>query len=803
MLLHNLSDSDSFQEEKVVDNNELQLIIICQKIKDEIARLEEYRTDYSLIYRSSEQKINVYNRLLQLLIVPESFLDDPGLTKQYFPSNQARTFGNLVKNLMKSVLCESDNQDITCEKILTAPASYLSNEPEENAFIDSLLNSSFSNLKLDPVSKINRDKNKLYSSNLKKKNIAKKIAIDEVVIHGDSLTDEDLMFTSAFGKWCGLEGTSPKGSFTDGDTWLGYINMEVLDKVIYKAVKHHLQAQGLNCDSEAIGRFRLQNDAELKKQIKYQLTHNNKRNIFTISKFDRNDTKISDHDVSESYAIGGATAHSYRGKPSKSLTRYFTRLIVSTLADQRKLHLDDHASQKLIKRNKKLNVTWIGANDLITVNELPSMLEADNAVDDIFLHIKELIENGDKHFKLGNLPDLSLTPRYQAKSPEEQKNASLCTEYFNRKLAMAAAELQKMYPDCNIDVIDVNSKYKDIINGLRAGGVNAEPYKKYINKEYQLQKVDVLPSAEEVREDSATNRIYSYFDDNYNFCYVVIDPCGVPRNGQIPHAKLVTEFINKNLTINDLTYQILDYRNDGSMPKDSDLWTTIIGITSSNEVGHTVAEDDVFVELKKTKAFENYLDDLARANPGMARDKLIETVGCIPGHNVVFYDDVHPATRMHKFIHDEIMCEIHEEYIVKIPSIKLDMDIEGEPCVKEKKPKTMSKQENWTEAKAVAMFMRHYHQQFNEDRNGIFGFFRTRKLDWTNGKITLNEIFEHALNPDPKVGTGQRTKNVLVKLGWIDENGFLGGGDIDQSLKILISNVLVNKGMNEYIRTCS
>ncbi|VVC75604.1 hypothetical protein AQUSIP_08940 [Aquicella siphonis] len=63
-----------------------------------------------------------------------------------------------------------------------------------------------------------------------------------------------------------------------------------------------------------------------------------------------------------------------------------------------------------------------------------------------------------------NLPDLSLTPRFQAKDKYERENARACSAYFNRRLMAACAGLQKQYPDCTIEAVDVNREFAEMFN---------------------------------------------------------------------------------------------------------------------------------------------------------------------------------------------------------------------------------------------------------------------------------------------------------------------------------------------------
>ncbi len=63
---------------------------------------------------------------------------------------------------------------------------------------------------------------------------------------------------------------------------------------------------------------------------------------------------------------------------------------------------------------------------------------------------------------LVNLPNLALTPRFQAKSAEERENAQDCSYYFNEQLAAACMKLAQDYPHCVIDNFDINSIFEHV-----------------------------------------------------------------------------------------------------------------------------------------------------------------------------------------------------------------------------------------------------------------------------------------------------------------------------------------------------
>lgn len=84
--------------------------------------------------------------------------------------------------------------------------------------------------------------------------------------------------------------------------------------------------------------------------------------------------------------------------------------------------------------------------------------------------MQKLIEAGYTQFALFNLPDLSLTPRYQSRSPNETENARDCSDYFNAELAKACTAMAAKYPYCIIKVFDVNKPFKEMYKTPEAYG---------------------------------------------------------------------------------------------------------------------------------------------------------------------------------------------------------------------------------------------------------------------------------------------------------------------------------------------
>ncbi|WP_172622710.1 SGNH/GDSL hydrolase family protein [Aquicella siphonis] len=203
-------------------------------------------------------------------------------------------------------------------------------------------------------------------------------------------------------------------------------------------------------------------DSRFKKRIQNSYTLDNDLHV-----------QYQGRDFVRSYDEGGLTSHDYSWVPSTSVSRFFSRLILSTLSEKRQKLMEDDHRHAVTKKQKSetLVVEWSGANDLITVNREPSRKEADRAIRDRIRNAEKLIASGYRNFVLFNLPDLSLTPRYQNKTgpdgENERKNAHEVSLYFNDKLKRACKKLRRKYPQCKIDVFDVCSTFTDIYNDTK------------------------------------------------------------------------------------------------------------------------------------------------------------------------------------------------------------------------------------------------------------------------------------------------------------------------------------------------
>lgn len=255
-----------------------------------------------------------------------------------------------------------------------------------------------------------------------------------LTILGDSLSEQGSLNTRSIcciplAKFSGLAGKSPNGRFTNGWCWDDYLAAMLENKFQGKDPK----------DIEEI------------------LASNGIFDDFSMT--DYMGTRFF-----ELYSQGGLSAFNYNGKLSCSIPVFFSRLILESLEDEREKMLADDIVFKTSNAQKEetLVIDWTGANDLVTMEYRPNMKAAIRAVQARIKNAEILIENNYKHFYLFNLPDLSLTPDFKAKSEEEQANAKRITLSFNRKLNRAVNRLKERHPECTIELFDINTLFSEI-----------------------------------------------------------------------------------------------------------------------------------------------------------------------------------------------------------------------------------------------------------------------------------------------------------------------------------------------------
>ncbi len=334
---------------------------------------------------------------------------------------------------------------------------------------------------------------------------------------GDSLSDRGNMNErKLFGiipmnYLSGLRGVSPNGRFTNAYNWADILTQAIIDS--YEIKKHKgktLHAYNISHESALdVKEWKL---TKIKEKVRFYQHSYTDDDLFALkrkhSKFSRlfheggniqrsnaeiSDAILTNHKVvrniytdelvlddedkieyqgktfARTYAEGGLTSRRFTKKFSTLWTwnvkHLFSRLILKNLeamrhiifSDDKKYHYDRE------KNSKTLVIEWSGANDMITVSSRPTVSLAKKTVKARIDNVKELIKNGGyKHFVLFSLPDLSLTPRYQTTKKEERNFAYLASKAFNDALRDEVINLREIYPDCQIDIFDVNETFNQL-----------------------------------------------------------------------------------------------------------------------------------------------------------------------------------------------------------------------------------------------------------------------------------------------------------------------------------------------------
>lgn len=294
--------------------------------------------------------------------------------------------------------------------------------------------------------------------------------ISYFIIMGDSLSDRGTMEQRhlfniiPMASLSGLAGKSPQGSFTNGFPWSDFISATLANEFMIAYFTNQRLAE-----KEVTSLYSGRDACDIADNIisdtkfKYHIDH-----AYSLT----NDlyVRYKGQDFIRSYVEGGLTAHSYRWKPDSSINRFFSRFILSTLDKKRDLLLayDQKHYVSTEQKAKTLIIEWSGANDLITVNAEPTITESTLAIKDKMNNVNALINNGYRHFIIFNLPDLSLTPRFQNKEGErgkvDRQNAHNISLHFNTLLQTECQSMQTQYPHCTIGVFDVSSIFTNVIN---------------------------------------------------------------------------------------------------------------------------------------------------------------------------------------------------------------------------------------------------------------------------------------------------------------------------------------------------
>ena len=274
--------------------------------------------------------------------------------------------------------------------------------------------------------------------------------IERFIVIGDSLSDKGQMRASCLAPLSGLIGRSPDGRFTNGFTWDDFAFYELL--------------RGTNQPTEAL----IGDDA-------YGMATNESRTYV------------------RTYCIGGLTAVNYIKPFSRDIRADLESLVLSNLAIQREKIISDDRSLSITPEQKSstLVIEWSGANDLITVRHSPTYQAAEAVIEARINNLEELIKHGYKHFILFNLPDLSLTPRFQSEHEHDRRHAQDVITYFNQTLTQQITDLEiKLGESVFIRQYDVHHLFTDAYNNPNQYGIDPDKRTKPLTLSHDFRDTD-------------------------------------------------------------------------------------------------------------------------------------------------------------------------------------------------------------------------------------------------------------------------------------------------------------------------
>ncbi|MDR3503800.1 MAG: SGNH/GDSL hydrolase family protein [Legionella sp.] len=324
--------------------------------------------------------------------------------------------------------------------------------------------------------------------------------ISHIVMMGDSLSDRgtadkaEILGCIPMAWFAGLIGTSPKGRFTNGYVWADVISAFFANDFLIKDLKAKYGYSNDDLADAIIAKEKGVTDS-----LRYDYSLDNDLYV-----------KFEGRDFIRSYDEGGLSAYNYAWQPSSSITRFFSRIILSTLEKKREKLLAYDEEHKVTEKQKEqtLVIEWSGANDLITVNAEPSIAEVDRAIKERVKNIEILLQKGYRNFVLFNLPDLSLTPRFQNKTGDSgekaRANAHQCVDYFNQELVKACEKFKTMFPHCYFDVFDINSIFVQAYSNPKEYGLDPDKLK---------QPFTTSPDFRMLPNGTAPAKGYAFWDD--------------------------------------------------------------------------------------------------------------------------------------------------------------------------------------------------------------------------------------------------------------------------------------------------
>ncbi len=300
--------------------------------------------------------------------------------------------------------------------------------------------------------------------------------INRVISTGDSLSDRGKMYKRLlFGiiplaKLSGLEGSSPFGRFSNQYTWLDHWTAVLSESTYIK----NLEAQGYTPENI----------------MQLLLTNEEAKDAFhkSFNLDDNAHVRYYGQEAFNTYCEGGATASDWSGVFTWNIARNATRKIVDTLEKQRILFLAEEEAKCVTQDEKDhtLNTLFIGANDLITVNDPSALSEEEKnevikkAVTAQMEHIQALINAGYSIFSLTNLPNLGLTPRFQ--NNNWGNIGTELTQNYNTKLKEAYENLKVKNKDnkkLQLNFHDIHSMFNEVYDNPEKYGFDKDKLTHY------------------------------------------------------------------------------------------------------------------------------------------------------------------------------------------------------------------------------------------------------------------------------------------------------------------------------------
>ncbi|MCW8386444.1 SGNH/GDSL hydrolase family protein [Fluoribacter dumoffii] len=341
---------------------------------------------------------------------------------------------------------------------------------------------------------------------------ASRIKISRMIVLGDSLSDRDtfnkrkLFGFIPLGDLYEVGFDAPRGRFTNGFVWGDYFVTAIIEEFQLDDARKKLKLPHTPRGNADLADAILANEHHVRRKNEKAFSLNNDKHIL-----------YKGHRFARFYCEAGLTSYAYKSKFTFNIKNEVLRLILASLEEKQKLLLEDDKKYKISLQEKAetLIVEWSGANDLLTVNSEPTFPEVDDAVNARIANLESLIHQGYRNFVLLNLPDLSLTPRYQAKRKKEQEKAARCSAYFNEQLADKVQQVKEKYKGLNtplnLSIFDVSKPFEDMYSHCEEYGFEKDKLKSPFIESEQFRKNQQDPEYQKEHISPADG--YMFWDD--------------------------------------------------------------------------------------------------------------------------------------------------------------------------------------------------------------------------------------------------------------------------------------------------